>query len=179
MKILWPTALGALVLFSAAARADFEAIDCSSTAFELADSAYNTDCERSKDPIRAGEASGSTTTDLVSITNNDRTIFFTMVDQRVNAPHIYLEHRKLGESFRAVFNEKDVKDWKSVGDKGDYDVAEFSRDISGQGSHCIAVQRYTNPMYTGYKRHVIGMGCTVGDLEEVYQILHRLHSASD
>jgi hypothetical protein len=178
MKILWTAALGALALFSADARA-FEAIDCSATAFEFADPAYNVDCERSKDSVRAGEASGGTTTDVMSITNSARTIFFTMVDQRINAPHIYLEHRKLRENFRAMFTEEGVEDWKAVDDKGDYDVAEFSRKISGQDSHCITVQRYTNAMYTGYKRHVIGMGCTVGDLEEVYQILQKMHSASD
>jgi hypothetical protein len=73
-----------------------------------------------------------------------------------------------------MFDEKDIKDWKSLDKTAGYDVAEFSRNISGQDSHCIAVQRYTNPMYTGYKRQLIGMGCTTGDLQSVYQILQRM-----
>ena len=181
MRTMVTTALGALVFFcaAAAARADFEPIDCSSTSFAFSNAAYNVDCERSKDPVRAGEASGSSVTDVMTVSSDDRTIFVTMVSQVITAPRIYMEHRGLGENFRAVFNEEGVEDWKSIGNKDGYDVAEFTREISGRNSHCVTVQRYTNPMHVGYKRHIIGMGCTVGQLESVYQILGHIDAPGD
>jgi hypothetical protein len=181
MRTMITVALGALVFFcaAAAAKADFEPIDCSSTSFAFSDAAYNVDCERSKDAVRAGESSGSSVTDVMTVSSDDRTIFVTMVSQVITAPRIYMEHRGLGENFRAVFNEEGVEDWKSIGNKDGYDVAEFTREISGQNSHCVTMQRYTNPMHVGYKRHIIGMGCTVGQLESVYQILGHIDAPGD
>ena len=181
MKLLSTTALGALVLLCAAAavKADFEPVDCSSTSFVFSDAAYNVDCERSQEPLRVGQSSGSSITDVMTVSSDDRTIFVTMVTQRITSPRIYMEHRSLGENFRALFNEDGVKDWKSIGNKDGYDVAEFTREISGRDSRCITVQRYTNPMHVGYKRHVIGMGCTVGELESLYQILAHIEAPGD
>jgi len=88
-----------------------------------------------------------------------------------------LQYRSLRENFNAMFGEGDIKDWKSLDKKAGYEVAEFSQDISERDSRCIAVQRYTNPMYTGYKRHLLGVGCTVGDLQSVYQLLQRIDGA--
>jgi len=173
-------ALGvALTCFwSAAANAEFF-IDCSETAFPFVDPAYNVDCERFNGGVQAGSESGPSTTESISVTNTQRTIFFTMVDRRITAPHIYMEHRNLSEGFHDAFSIPDVTDWKPVDDKDGYDVAEFASVFSGNPSHCITVQRYTNAMYTGYKRHLIGVGCTIGDLSEVYGILDRLASAGD
>jgi hypothetical protein len=173
MKLLSTTALGALALLCAAAavKADFEPVDCNSTSFAFSDAAYNVDCERSQDPLRVGQSSGSSITDVMTVSSGDRTIFVTMVSRRITSPRIYMEHRSLGENFRSLFNEDGVKDWKSIGNKDGYDVAEFTREISGHDSRCITMQRYTNAAHTGYRRHVIGMGCTVGELESLYQIL--------
>ena len=181
MKLLSATALGALVLLCAAAtvRADFEPVDCTSTSFAFSDAAYNVDCERSQEPLRVGQSSGSTITDVMTVSSDDRTIFVTMLTQRITSPRIYMEHRSLGENFRSLFNEDGVKDWKSIGNRDGYDVAEFTREISGHDSRCITVQRYTNPAHVGYKRHVIGMGCTVGELESLYQILAHIDAPGD
>ena len=63
MKILSAAALGTLVPFcgAAAAKVDFEPVGCSSTSFVFADAAYISDSERSKDPLRIGQSSGSAT----------------------------------------------------------------------------------------------------------------------
>lgn len=176
MKRLSATALGALVLLCAAAtvKADFEPVDCSSTSFAFSDAAYNVDCERSQDPLRVGQSSGSSITDIMTVSSDDRTIFVTMLTRRITSSRIYMEHRSLGENFRDLFNEDGVKDWKAIGNKDGYDVAEFTREISGRDSRCITVQRYTNPAHVGYKRHVIGMGCTVGERDSLYQLLSHI-----
>jgi hypothetical protein len=163
MNIMATAALAALVLLCAPpARA--LPIDCSATNFKFVDAAYNVDCERWFDAI-----------DIISVTNNDRTIFFTMLERGImGEPHAYLEYRRLRENITAMFDDEDIKDWKSLDKTAGYELAEFSQDVDGRDSRCIAVQRYSNPMYTGYKRQLIGMGCTTGDLQSVYQILERM-----
>jgi hypothetical protein len=167
MKIVFAVALAALVLFTSPARAFEWSVDCSATNFEFSDPAYNVDCSSAWIGAGAG--------DIMTVTNNERTIFFTMVERRITGqPHAYLQYRRLRENFGAMFKEDGVKDWKELDKKAGFEVAEFSQDVSGQDSRCIAVQRYTNPMYTGYKRQLVGVGCSVGDLQPVYQILQRM-----
>ena len=67
----------------------------------------------------------------MTVSSDDRTIFVTMLTRRISSPRIYMEHRSLGENFRSLFNEEGVKDWRAIGNKDGYDVAEFTREISG------------------------------------------------
>ena len=170
MKITSTAALAALVFFCASPAKALEwSIDCSSTNFKFSDAAYNIDCETVVSLDGGGAA------DVMSVTNNERTIFFTMLESRITEqPHVFMQYRGLRENFNAMFKEEGVKGWKELDKKAGFEVAEFSRDISGQDSRCIAVQRYTNPMYTGYKRQLMGVGCAVGDLQPVYQILQHM-----
>ncbi len=154
MRTLSTTALGALVFFCAVAtvKADFDPVDCSSTAFAFSDAAYNVDCERSKDPLRVGQSSGSSVTDVMTVSSEDRTIFVTMLSRVITAPRIYMEHRGLGENFRALFNEEGVQDWKSIGNKDGYDVAEFSGRSAGATpavSPCSAIPTPRIPATSG------------------------------
>jgi hypothetical protein len=163
MKVMLAVALAALVLLTSPAKAFEWSVDCSSTNFKFSDPAYNIDCSNAW--------MGAGTADIMSLTNNERTIFFTMVERRITGqPHAFLQYRSLRENFNAIFKDEGVTDWKELDKKAGFEVAEFSRDINGLDSHCITAQRYTNPMYTGYKRQLVGMGCAVGDLQPVYQI---------
>jgi hypothetical protein len=170
MKAMSMAALAAFVILCTSPAKAFEfAVDCSSTNFKFSDAAYNIDCGT------VVSLNGGGAADVMSVTNHERTIFFTMAERRITEqPHAFLQYRRLRENFNAMFKEDGIKDWKSLDKRAGYEVAEFSRDISGRDSRCIAVQRYTNPMYTGYKRHLLGVGCTVGDLQSVYQLLQRI-----
>jgi hypothetical protein len=180
MRILSMALVAVLAFCSASASAaNFKPIDCGSSSFAFSGATYNVDCERSDDPLRVGSSTGSATTDVMAITSDDRTIFLTMVSRLITAPRIYMQHSNLGDSFRAVFDDKGVKDWKSLGNKDGYDVAEFTTDISGRESHCITAQFYSNAAHTGFKRHVIGMGCTLGEIGAVYQLLGQIDAPGD
>ena len=170
----------ALLLVGATpASADFDPVDCSSTPFAFSGEGYLVDCEQSDDSIRVETQNAGVTLDVMSISSEKRDIFFTMVSRRLNGTHVYMEPRPLSDNYREMFNEEGTKDWKGVGRKAGYDVAEFTADISGHISHCIAVQRYTNASYMGYKRHVIGMGCAMGDTASVYDILAKIEAPGD
>jgi hypothetical protein len=173
------TLIALLCLAGSAAKADLKPVDCSATPFVYSGQALNVDCERSEDYLRVDESSGSVRIDVITVSSNDRQIFFTMVSQLITAPRIYMEHRSLGESFHSVFEHAEAAEWKGVGNKSGYDIAEFTTDISGQPSHCVTVQRYTNAAFTGFKRHLIGMGCTIGDRQSVYDILAKLAAPGD
>jgi len=158
---------------------ELQPIDCGSSPFGVTDAAYHVDCERSKDNLHVDETAGSVQLDVITVSSDDRQVFFTVVSQLVLAPRIYLEHRNLSESFHSVFEHTEAAEWKGIGNKGGYDVAEFKSDVSGQQSVCIAIQRYTNPAWTGFKRHIIGMGCATGGLDPVYRILSELTAPGD
>ena len=46
-------------------------------------------------------------------------------------------------------------------------------------SWCVAIQRYSNPAWTGFKRQVVGMGCSPISREPVYAALPKLRSPGD
>lgn len=180
MRTIFLAPLAALLLAgTTAARADFDPVDCSSTPFVFSGESYLVDCEHSDEPLRVETSTGGITVDVMSITSKDRQIFFTMVSRRITATRIYMETRSLGENYRDIFDEEGTRDWKGIGNKAGYDVAEFTADISGRESHCITVQRYTNAAYMGYKRHVIGMGCAIGETASVYDILAKIEAPGD
>ena len=98
MKTMIAVALAALAFFASPAKAFEWNVDCSSTNFKFSDPAYNIDCESAW--MGAGAA------DIMSVTNNERTIFFTMVERRITGqPHAFLQYRRLRENFNAMFNE--------------------------------------------------------------------------
>lgn len=77
-----------------------------------------------------------------------------------------------------VFAGEKTKDWKGIGRKSGYDVAEFVADIHGM-MKCITMQRYANANYGGFRRHVIGIGCTIGGIDSLYEMLGKLDAPGD
>ncbi|HEV8391692.1 MAG TPA: hypothetical protein VGQ35_17710 [Dongiaceae bacterium] len=158
---------------------DMDEIDCGSSSFGFAGDGYQLDCQRSNDQVRAGESSGATEVDVMTISTEAPRMFMTVVGIRITATRIYMEHRGLRENFREAFDKIEAEDWKGLGNKDGYDSAEFTAMISGLPSSCVAIQRYSNPAWTGFKRRVIGMGCSTGDREAVYTALAKLRSPGD
>jgi hypothetical protein len=111
-------ALVAHVLAGRARAAELQPIDCGSSPFGVTDAAYHVDCERSKDNLHVDETTGSIQLDVITVSSDDRQVFFTVVSQLVLAPRIYLEHRNLSESFHSTFDHADVAEWKGLGNKG-------------------------------------------------------------
>ena len=172
--------LAALCLLAPAApvRAD-EAIDCSATPFEFKGEGYFVDCLRIEARASKDGASGQSQSDLISISSSDRTMFLTMVSRRLTAVHLYMRRQDLRSNTRDFFSSIQLNEWNGIGNKAGYDMAEFESEVSGQPSHCLALQRYLNPAYDGFKRHVIGIGCSAHDLTPVYDVLAKLRAPGD
>lgn len=163
---------------SAPAQAD-EPIDCSATPFVFSGEGYFVDCLRIETRASKDGASGQSQSDLISISSSDRTMFLTVVSRRLTAVHLYMRRQDLRANTRDFFSSIQLNEWNGIGNKAGYDMAEFASEVSGQPSHCLAMQRYLNPAYDGYKRHVIGIGCTAGDLAPLYAALEKLRAPGD
>lgn len=166
----------AIIAAPAAQSDDMDAIDCSSSSFAFSGSGYNLDCERSSEQVRAGESSGATQIDVMTISGEQPRMFMTVVGVRITATRLYMEYRGLRQNFSEAFTHIEVQDWNGVGNKGGYDSAEFTAVISGLPSSCVAIQRYTNAAWTGFKRRVIGMGCSPVDRSHVYDAIAKLRA---
>jgi hypothetical protein len=169
----------AMMALPAAGLADMVDIDCSSSSFVFADDGYHVDCQRSDGQVRAEQSTGASQVDVMNISGDDPRMFMTVVGIRVTATRIYLEHRSLRENFDDVFSDIEAEDWKAIGKKDGYDRAEFTAEISGLPSSCVAIQRYTNPAWIGFKRRIIGMGCSPIDRGFVYAALTKLRAPGD
>jgi hypothetical protein len=167
------------MLAAPAAAAEDEAIDCSSTPFSFSGDGYLVDCVRYEAQARKDGASGQSQSDVINVTSEQRSMFLTLVSIRLTSTGLHMRYQNLRENTLDFFNGVELKDWNGIGYKDGYDTAEFTSDISGTPSHCIAVQRYLNPAYGGFKRHVIGMGCASGSLDPVYAVLEKMRAPGD
>ncbi|HET6161147.1 MAG TPA: hypothetical protein VFE34_22575 [Dongiaceae bacterium] len=169
----------AIIAVPAAQSADMDEIDCGSSSFAFTGDGYNLDCQRSNEQVRAGESSGATQVDIMTISGDNPRVFMTVVGIRLTATRVYMEHRSLRENFREAFEKIEAEDWNGTGNRGGYDSAEFTAMISGLPSSCVAIQRYSNPAWTGFKRRVIGMGCSPENRDSVYTALAKLRAPGD
>jgi hypothetical protein len=181
MRIRWVAAASAVLAAAIAAAPavrseDMQEIDCGGSSFAFAGEGYHLDCQRSTEQVRAGASSGGTQIDVMTISTDEPRMFMTVIGIRVTATRLFMEHRGLRENFRQAFESIEAEDWKGIGNKDGYDSAEFTAVISGLPSSCVAIQRYANPAWTGFKRRIIGMGCSPVDRDSVYSALAKLRS---
>jgi hypothetical protein len=155
------------------------AIDCGSTPFVFSGDGYFVDCLRYEAKPRKDGASGDSQSDVINVTSEERAMFLTLVSIRLTSTGLHMRYQNLQENTRDFFSGVEVKDWNGIGYQAGYDTAEFTSDISGTPSRCIAVQRYLNPAFGGFKRHVIGMGCAAGSLDAVYGALQQMRAPGD
>jgi hypothetical protein len=162
-----------------AAAAEDQAIDCSSTPFVFSGNGYFVDCARYEAHASKDGSSGESQSDVINVTSDERSMFLTVVSIRLTSIGLHMRYQNLRENTRDFFDGVELNEWNGIGYKGGYDTAEFTSDISGQPSHCIAIQRYLNPAFGGFKRHVIGMGCASGNLDPVYAALQKIQAPGD
>jgi hypothetical protein len=160
------------------ARAD-DAIDCSSTPFTFSGQGYLVDCTRYEAHASKDGSSGESRSDVINVTSDERSMFLTLVSIRLTSAGLHMRYQNLRENTHDFFSGIELQDWNGIGYKQGYDTAEFTSNISGQPSHCIAIQRYLNPAFGGFKRHVIGLGCAEGSLDPVYSALSKLKGPGD
>ena len=179
MAALVAASLAVGFLVSPAAADEDAVVDCSSTPFSFSGDGYYVDCMRYEAQARKDGASGQSQSDVINVTSDERSMFLTLVSIRLTSTGLHMRYQDLRQNTRDFFTGVELNDWNGIGYKAGYDTAEFTADISGTPSHCIAVQRYLNPAYGGFKRHVIGLGCAAGSLDPVYAALQKVRAPGD
>jgi hypothetical protein len=179
MAAMATAGLAGAILATPGGAAGDDAIDCASTPFRFSGDGYYVDCLRYEAQARKDGASGESQSDVINVTSDERSMFLTLVSIRLTSTGLHMRYQNLRENTRDFFSGVELKDWNGIGYKGGYDTAEFTSDISGTPSRCIAVQRYLNPAYGGFKRHVIGMGCAADSLDPVYAALAKMRAPGD
>ena len=170
--------LGALQPARATAAED-SAIDCSSTPFVSSGDGYFVDCLRYEAKPRKDGASGESQSDVINVTSDEREMFLTLVSIRLTSTGLHMRYQNLRENTHDFFSGVELQDWNGIGYQSGYDTAEIHLAHQRHAFRCIAVQRYLNPAFGGFKRHVIGMGCAAGSLDAVYGALAKLRAPGD
>ncbi len=179
MPLLAAAALTSALAIAPAAADEDAAVDCGSTPFSFSGEGYYVDCLRYEAAPRKDGASGQSQSDIINVTSDERSMFLTLVSIRLTSTGLHMRYQDLLQNTRDFFSGVELSDWTGIGYQSGYDTAEFTADISGTPSHCIAVQRYLNPAYGGFKRHIIGMGCAAGGLDPVYAALQKMRAPGD
>lgn len=173
-------ALAAAMVAAPIAQSDgLTAIDCSSSPFGFSGKGFTVRCERSNDQVSAGESSGTAQIDVMTIDGEEPRMFMTIAGVSVTATRLYIERRSLRQNFDETFTGVEVEVWNSIGNKDGYDSAEFTALVGGLPVSCVAIQRYTNVAWTGFKRRMIGMGCSPVDRAHVYDTIAKLRSPGE
>jgi hypothetical protein len=157
----------------APAAASGKAVDCAALAvgFETKDG-FELNCEAGTDML-PGMEGGSVEKERLEATANDGTTF---VDARYFdlLGRVYFTNPDLRANFGDFYGKLEVKNWQSGQAVSTLTTAEFAADMRGLPSKCVAFQKLAHHAWDGYKKLMIGVSCTQGDLSLAYAALKHL-----
>lgn len=158
---------------SSPARASENAVDCAALAvsFETKDG-FELSCAAGTDML-PGMEGGSVEKQRLEATANDGTTF---VDARYFdlLGRVYFTNPDLHTNFGDFYGKLDVKNWQTGQAVSTLTTAEFTADMRGLPSKCVAFQKLGHHAWDGYKKLMIGISCTQGDLALAYAALKHL-----
>ena len=154
-------------------------IDCAKTEFVFADPSYSLTCQLVEDDVALASSGAGGKGDirneiLVAISSRDR-VYLSAVSMRLVATRFGFTRSELREVIDEGFSQLEKTDWRSLKENGQYEMAEFRAN----DRECAAWQRYANPSFGVYKRHVFGFGCSAGGIAQVYAALGKLQAPGD
>ena len=158
---------------SSPARAAENAADCAALAvsFETKDG-FELSCAVGTDML-PGMEGGSVEKQRLEATANDGTTF---VDARYFdlLGRVYFTNPDLRTNFGDFYGKLEIKNWQSGQAVSTLTTAEFTADMRGLPSKCVAFQKLAHHAWDGYKKLMIGISCTQGDLGLAYAALKHL-----
>ena len=158
---------------SSPATAAENAVDCAALAvgFQTKDG-FELTCEAGTDML-PGMEGGSVEKQRLEAMANDGSTF---VDARYFdlLGRVYFTNPDLRTNFGDFYGKLEVKNWQSGQAVSTLSTAEFAADMRGLPSKCVAFQKLAHHAYDGYKKLMIGVSCTQGDLSLAYAALKHL-----
>jgi len=153
----------AIVILAGAgdAAAQSDEVECSSLRLQNSDSGYDNTCElynSSSDEVQVLETNAI-----------DGSHFLVVIDHMTSHRYIFRGGGALQSSLKDYFNKLDIDKWKSGDAHLGFRTGEFVSDFKSIPSECVAFEKYLRREWGGWRRRIIGFGCSRdGDREQVY-----------
>lgn len=145
-----------------------EEVECSSIRLEMANDGYDLTCD--------SDNGSDITYETLEASATDGTHFLVIGDAKTNFRYIFTGGDSLRKALTDIFSSLDVQDWRSGKGQQGLTVSEFTSDYKTIPSACVGFQGYYGRQYGGWRRHIIGFGCSrVGDRGQVYDALRHVN----
>lgn len=158
----------AVVYLSLPQQASADEVECDSIRLKLTDASYDFTCET--------DNGADITFESLEANSADGSHFLVIGDLKTNFRYIFPGGSSLRKNLTDAFGSLDVEDWHSGKNLGALTTSEFTSDYKTIPSACVGFQGYFGHEQGGWRRHIIGFGCSrVGDRAQVYDALNHVN----
>ena len=150
-----------------AASADDE-VDCSSLRLGISAEKYDSSCEVQNYADYELEFMESSAV--------DGSHFLAIIDVVTNNRYIFRGGGGLQAVFKDHFSQLDISKWSGGDLRKGFRTAEFVSDFKSIPSQCVAFERLVHKVSEGWRRRIIGFGCSrTGDRSQVYEAMDQVN----
>ncbi|WP_374368019.1 hypothetical protein [Dongia sp.] len=154
-----------LVTDAAPSRAEDE-VECSSLRLQMSDAGYDNTC------FLYSGATGST--EVLETNAIDGSHFLVVADRTAKYTFVFVPNSGFRAEIADSFN-LTIEEWRSGKTQQNLKTAEFVADLKHIPSDCVAFERNMRREYNGYRRRIVGFGCSrTGDREKVYAAMRHV-----
>lgn len=143
-------------------------VECDSLRLRIALEAYDTTCE--------ADSNAAVTVQVLEANAMDGSHFLIVVDRTTDARHLFPAGTSLREELDDTFTELEVSGWHTGQMQQGLRTGEFNSEYKTVPSACLGFQGHGSPTAGGWRRAIVGFGCTrSGDREQLYQALRHIN----
>lgn len=158
----------AMLLLGQMRQADADEVECSSIRLNLSGDGYDLTCET--------DNGVDVTFESLEASAADGTHFLVIGDLKTNFRYIFPGGSSLRKNLTDAFESLNVEDWHTGKAVASLTTSEFNSDYKTIPSACVGFQGYYGHERGGWRRHVIGFGCSrVGNRDQIYDALKRVN----
>lgn len=145
-----------------------EEVECSSLRLEINTEKYDATCEVHR--------SSEYELDFLEANAVDGSHFLVVIDHVTHHRYIFPGGGGLQKGLKDYFSSLDIKKWTGGDMRSGFRTAEFTSDFKSIPSACVGFERYLHKEIGGWRRRIIGFGCSRnGDREEVYKAMEQVN----
>lgn len=159
-----------LFLAGLASRASAESteVECTSLRLQMQGEGYDNTCEV--------DSTSDYTVEYLEANSADGSHFLVVIDHMTTFRYIFRGNSGLQNGLKDYFTKLTVDKWKSGGVQQGLRTGEFVSDFKSIPSDCVAFERYLKKEAGGWRRRIIGFGCSrTGDREQVYAAMRHVN----
>lgn len=150
----------------APSQADDE-VECSSLRLQMGDSGYDNTC------FLYSGATGST--EVLETNAIDGSHFLLVADRTAKYTFVFVPNNGFRAEIADTFN-LNIEKWQSGKTQQNLKTAEFVAELKNIPSNCVAFERNMRREYNGYRRRIVGFGCSrTGDRDLVYAAMRHVN----